>query len=165
MPSFFEELLDFFPSLPSLTNPGMYSHTGILAAYQNEPVTFTPYALSLKNRMQTPTATEPNKSFSTHPKLVKDRLLEAKEQGNTFGTKMTACIPLNKYTEATFPLIHYMHPTTIFDHLNVNQVEEWENLPKGKILAQPFGPDARNIGKHPYLKTLLFAAIVEITNS
>jgi hypothetical protein len=108
---------------------------------------------------------EPNKSFSAHTKLAKDRLIEAEEQGSIFSNRMTAHNPLDKYTEATFPLIHYAHLTTIFDHLDINQVGEWENLLKGKILAQPFGPDAQSIGKHPHLKTLLFAIIVEITNS
>ena len=63
------------------------------------------------------------------------------------------------------PPIHYAHPTTILDHLDVNLVGNWEMLPKGKLLAQPFGPDSHNAEKHPHLKVLLFAAIIEITNS
>jgi hypothetical protein len=38
-------------------------------------------------------------------------------------------------------------------------------LPARHPLAQPFSPDARSIDKHQHLKSLLFAAIVEITDS
>ena len=63
------------------------------------------------------------------------------------------------------PPIHYAHPTAILDHLDVNLVGDWESLPKGKLLAQPFGPDARSIDKHSQLKALLFAAVMEIMGS
>lgn len=56
--------------------------------------------------------------------------------------------------------IHYAHPTAILDFLDVDLV-----LPKGKLLAQPFGPDAKNPDKHAQLKALLFATIIEITDS
>jgi hypothetical protein len=63
------------------------------------------------------------------------------------------------------PAIHYSHPTAILDHLDLDLVDDWEHLPKGKLLVQPFGPDAKNVAKHSLIKTLLFAAVVEITNS
>ncbi len=62
-------------------------------------------------------------------------------------------------------LIHYAHPTATLDHLDVNLVSDWKNLSKGKLLVQPFNLDATTISKHPQLWSLLFATVVEITNS
>jgi len=103
----------------------------------------------------------------TQLKSVKNRLLDAKERGGPLDDNysLTTRNPLSKYTKGPFPPIHYAHPTAVFDHLDVNTVGEWEDLPNGKTLAQPFSPDARNLNQHPHLKSLLFAAIVEITNS
>ena len=56
---------------------------------------------------------------------------------------------LDKYIQMDMLLIHYAHPTATLDHLDVNLVGDWENLPKGKLLAQPFDLDATTISKHP----------------
>jgi hypothetical protein len=117
--------------------------------------------------LHSPSLLEADQSFSSQTKSVRDRLLEAEERGGPLGNNnsITARSPLSKYTNGPFAPIHYAHPTAVFDHLDVNTVGEWENLPNGKILAQPFGPDARIADKHPHIKSLLFAAIVEITSS
>jgi hypothetical protein len=128
-------------------------------------VSSTPFANSYINSSANPLMiTEPNLAPSVQS--LREHLREVEESRNHLGNNRTnARFPTNKYTKAEMPPIHYAHPTTIFDNLDVNLVDEWANLPKGKLLAQPFGPDARNIEKHLLIKTLLFAAIIEITNS
>ena len=170
LPSFLEESLAVLPASPSPNITMNGSSVNLLTAFQNEAVSSTPFTntgINASNILShTPLTIGHNQAFAAQTQSAKDRLIEAEGQQDTagiFGFNMR--VPLDKYTKAEMPLIHYTHPTTIFDHLDVNQVDDWEKLPKGKLLAQPFGPVARDAGKHPLLKSLLFAAIVEITNS
>jgi hypothetical protein len=138
----------------------------LLAALRNGAITSTPCVNPHDTTPLTPDGADPNQSFSTPAKSLKDRLLEAEERGGPLGNIQSHIrTPLDKYTKGLMPPIHYAHPTAILDHLDVNLVGDWESLPKGKLLAQPFGPDARSIDKHSQLKALLFAAVVEITGS
>ena len=166
LPSFFEESIDVLPVSPSPNGSITQSQLDLLAALREEPITSTPYANHHDANPPMLDGADPNQSFSTPNKSLKDRLLEAEEREGPLGNvQPTIRSPLDKYTKALMPPIHYSHPTAILDHLDVNLVGDWENLPKGKLLAQPFGPDARSIDKHPHLKALLFAAVVEITDS
>ena len=170
MPSFLEESLAILPAYPSPNISTNGSQINLLTAFQNEAVSSTPIANSITNAsniMSHPSMMiGSNQAFATQAQSAKERLMDAEGQRDTLGNNGTNTrIPLDKYTKAEMPPIHYAHPTTIFDHLDVNLVDDWEKLPKGKLLAQPFGPVARDAGKHPLLKSLLFAAIFEITNS
>ena len=166
LPSFFEESIDVFPVSPSPNGSISQSQMDILAALRDGAITSTPGANPHNNAPPTPGGADPNQSFSTPSKSLKDRLLKAEERGGPLGnTQPTARSLLDKYTKGPMPPIHYAHPTAILDHLDVNLVGDWESLPKGKLLAQPFGPDARSVDKHSQLKALLFAAVVEITGS
>ena len=169
LPSFFEESTGIFPVSPSPNGSINQSHVDMLTALRDEAVTSTPCTNLDRNPPITPTRADPDQSLTTPTKSLKDRLLEAEERGGPLGnSRSNSRSPLDKYTKAPsegMPPIHYAHPTAILDHLVVNLVGDWEMLLKGKLLAQPFGPDSRNAEKHPHLKALLFAAIVEITNS
>lgn len=166
LPTFFEESLDIFQVSPSINRSINQTHATLLSALQNEAISSTPAADASDTPLHFPPVLEADQSFASHTISVRDRLLDAEERGGPFGNNnSTARTPLNKYTKGPFPPINYAHPTTVFDHLDLNLVGDWDNLPNGKILAQPLGPDARSIEKHPHLKSLLFAAIVEITNS
>ena len=166
LPSFFEESIDVFPVSPSPNGSINQAQIDILAVLQDNALTSTPSANLHDNILATSATIEPNQPLSTPTKSLKDRLLEAEERGGPLGNIHTNTrSPLDKYTKTTMPPINYAHPTAILDHIDVNLVGDWENLPKGKLLAQPFGPDARLPEKHPQLKTLLFAAVVEITGS
>lgn len=162
LPSFFEESIDIFPTSPSPNASISQSQLDMLAAPRDEPMTSTPAANISVDTPATPV--EADQSFTSQTKSLKNRVLEAEERGGPLGNP-TIRSPLYKYTKAPMPPIHYAHPTAILDHLDVNLIGDWEDLPKGKLLAQPFGPDVRNIEQHPSLKAQLFAAIVEITSS
>jgi len=73
--------------------------------------------------------------------------------------------PINKYTKGDMPNVYYNHPTAALDFIDIDQIDDWENLPDGKLLAHPFGHEVRNIEAHQRIKARLFAAIVEITQS
>lgn len=64
-----------------------------------------------------------------------------------------------------FPTVYYAHPTAIFDDLDLDIVSKWEALLKGKLLVQPFGPDVQKTETQHQLRSLLFAAIIDITDS
>ncbi|KAI0274588.1 hypothetical protein BGY98DRAFT_935770, partial [Russula aff. rugulosa BPL654] len=164
--SFFEESIDVFPVSPSPNADISQSQMDLLAALRDGAITSTPCVNPHDTTPLTPDGADPNQSFSTPAKSLKDRLLEAEERGGPLGNIQSHIrTPLDKYTKGLMPPIHYAHPTAILDHLDVNLVGDWESLPKGKLLAQPFGPDARSVDKHSQLKALLFAAVVEITGS
>ena len=166
LPTFFEESIDVFPVSPSPNGSISQSQIDMLTALRDQPMTSTPCAPPHNNAPVTPAGTDPNTSLTTPTKTLRDRILEAEERGGPLGNiHSNIRSPLDKYTNALMPPIHYTHPTAILDYLDINQVGDWENLPKGKLLAQPFGPDARTAEKHLQLKTLLFAAVVEITGS
>ena len=122
------------------------------------------------------TISEPNTSFSldtTHQSNVvsslKERIIAAKEHGTKVNTNNTESKdPIDKYTKYTKSAkenIYYSHPTAALDHIDVEQVGDWESLPDGKLLAHPFGHEVRSIESHQGIKANLFAAVVEITQS
>ena len=165
MPSFFEESLDILPTSPSPNASIDLSNPELLVGTQTAPMTSTPHINTTDNPQSRAPPTDHNQT-PPQSKSMKERLVEAEERGNYLGGyALNSRDPLDKYTKAEMPTINYAHPTAIFDHLDVNVVDDWENLPKGKLLAQPFGRDTQNIEKHSHLKALLFAAIVEITKS
>ena len=164
--SFFEEFLDIFQVLLSINHSINQTHATLLSALQNEAISSTLAIDASETSLHFPPTLEADQSFISLTMSVRDWLLDAEERGVPLGNNNNAArTPLNKYTKGPFPAIHYTHPTTVFNHLDLNLVGDWENLPNSKILAQPLGPDARSIDKHPHLKSILFAAIVEITNS
>lgn len=165
MPSFFEESIDVFPVSPSPNGSVNQSQADMLAALREEIVTSTPHNNAPANTPDN-TMTELNQSLTTPNRSLKDWLIQVEERGGPLGNiQSNIRTPLDKYTKAAMPPIHYAYPTATLDYIDVNLVGDWETLPKGKLLAQPFGPDARNADKHAHLKALLFAAVVEITNS
>ena len=164
LPSFLEGSLDILPASPSPNTSMNRSNLDLLTAFQNDAVSSTPYTHS-GNQQSNSVVIELNETFPAQLLSLKERLLDAEERGTNLGNNRPTRNLLDKYTNADMPPIHYAHPTAILDHLDVNLANDWENLPKGKLLVQPFGPDAKNVAKHSMIKTLLFAAIVEITNS
>ena len=167
LPDFFEESLDILPSSPSPNTSINQSQAELLMALQmNEAISSTPYADNSTNQstQALPPPNQPLTGLTPQPQSIQNRLIEAEEHGNALVNTRTRNL-LDKYTKGPFPLIHYAHPTAIFDNIDPNLVGDWEDLPKGKLLVQPFGPGAQSIDMHPQIKTLLFAAIVEITGS
>lgn len=100
---------------------------------------------------------------------IKDRVAAAEERGKlkiTSGPNQKD--PLEKYT--TIPkddnlVVHHPHPMAALSDIDHNLIGEWENLPEGKLLAQPFGDYAAEQKNHGKLRSLIFGAVVEITNA
>ena len=125
------------------------------------------------------TAIESNQPLTTQPESIRDKLIGAEERGGPLGNKSSSSSknPPSKYANLSFPPIYYPH-RTVFDRLDVNIAGDSESLSKGKILAQPFDPDARSISTNTHTSKASFSrpptscklaisfmtAIMEITN-
>lgn len=99
---------------------------------------------------------------------LKDRLLAAREREKKDALNTAvAKDPIEKYTKANFREynIYHSHPTAALDHIDIDQVGMWETLPEGKLLAHPFGHEVKTLANHPEIKTKLFEAVGEITQS
>jgi hypothetical protein len=97
---------------------------------------------------------------------LKKRMIAAKARKSLTSTDNPPTNdPINKYTKGEMPNVFYNHPTAALDFIDIDQIDDWENLPDGKLLAHPFGHEVRNSEAHQGIKARLFAAIVEITQS
>lgn len=99
---------------------------------------------------------------------LKERLLAAKEREKKNITSTTAAKdPFEKYTKGNFAQnkIYHSHLTAALNHIDIDQVGNWESLPDGKLLAYPFGHEVRMLTNHLEIKTKLFEAVREITQS
>ncbi|KAF8502324.1 hypothetical protein F5888DRAFT_1632241 [Russula emetica] len=98
--------------------------------------------------------------------LVK-RLLAAKEREKKGTPNVMVKDPVEKYTKSDFAQnkIYHSHPTAALDHIDIDQVVKWETFPDGKLLAHPFGHEVRTLANHPDIKTKIFDAVGEITQS
>ena len=73
--------------------------------------------------------------------------------------------PLSKYTDALMPWVQIQRPLSLFDHLNLDEVEKWWCLPGCKLLATPFDTEVSNPKLHNDIKGRILAAVAKITNS
>jgi hypothetical protein len=73
--------------------------------------------------------------------------------------------PLDKYLKGPLPKVHLAHPAGAFDFVNPKKITEWNSYPVNKLLALPFGFDARQQFRHDNIRARLLAAIVEITKA
>jgi hypothetical protein len=80
-------------------------------------------------------------------------------------TKGSIRNPLDKYTKANMPHIQDAHPTSAMDYLDLNLTGEWENHPRGKLLVIPFDTEVLDIKTHTSIRSCLFAAVADITQS
>lgn len=91
---------------------------------------------------------------------------EAEEWGETASqTRMNSRNPLDKYTNDDMKPVHYNHPTAALRNIDPDILGSWEAIQTGKLLAQPFGAYASKAENHNGLKALIFAAVVEITDT
>lgn len=63
------------------------------------------------------------------------------------------------------PTVHLTHPMAALSDIDLDLIEEWEDLPDGKLLAQPFGEYADDQKNHGPLRSLIFGAVIEITKA
>jgi len=63
------------------------------------------------------------------------------------------------------PPVHDVHPTSIFRFIDLKQIGEWEEYVAGKVIAIPFDTEARDLSRHDHIRSRIFAAASEITQS
>lgn len=97
---------------------------------------------------------------------LKSRLIVARERGHKINANSPVSKdPMDKYTKGKMPGVHYNHPTAALDFIDFDQIDDWETLPDGKLLAHPFGHEVRTIDSHQGIKASIFAAVIDITQS
>ena len=102
----------------------------------------------------------------SQPSSLKARLQAAAERVITNpSTKGSLRNPLDKYTKAIMPHVQDAHPTSAMDYLDLDLAGEWENHPGGKLLAIPFDTEVHDIESHSSIRSRLFAAVADITQS
>ena len=72
---------------------------------------------------------------------------------------------LVQFMRCTMPPINDAHPTAPFDYIEVKTIKEWDSFPTFKLIATPFGFEARQQLKHNSIRIRLLAAVAEITSS
>ena len=73
--------------------------------------------------------------------------------------------PLDKYLKDPLPKVHVAHPAVAFDFVDPNKIDEWDTYPSNKLLAIPFGFEARQHVRHNNIRARILAAVVEITQA
>lgn len=73
--------------------------------------------------------------------------------------------PLDKYMKVVLPAVHDAHPAAPLDFIDLKTIKEWDNCPNYRLIAAPFGFEARQQFKHNDIKKRLLAAVAEITQS
>ena len=73
--------------------------------------------------------------------------------------------PLEKYMKGELPKIHSAYPAAAFLFVEPKKILEWDTFPDNKLIALPFGVQARQQFRHHNIRARLLAAVVEITNA
>jgi hypothetical protein len=68
------------------------------------------------------------------------------------------------YEYPSVPRLHTAHPTSVFDHIDINLIDERENYSGEKFLSIPFDTEVRNPEHHGRIRGRIFAAVMEITD-
>ena len=73
--------------------------------------------------------------------------------------------PLDKFMRGPFPPVHVSLPEAAYVNIAKSTATAWDSFPTYKLLAIPFGFDARVHRKHGILVRGILSAVAEITNS
>lgn len=73
--------------------------------------------------------------------------------------------PLDKYMKEVLPIVHDAHLAAPLDHIDMKTIKEWDNCPKYRLIAAPFGFNTHQQFKHNNLKKRILAAVAKITQS
>ena len=112
------------------------------------------------------TSTPPSLSQKKPKMSIMDRVAEAEKHGETKTTKRpNTRDPLEKYTKGTMLKVHLACPMAALCNIDCAVIGYWEKLPNEKLLIQPFGIMALDQDNHENLKSLIFGALIEITNA
>lgn len=109
-------------------------------------------------------APPPNFSTAPSPDDLLARLEAAAERDAT-PSPINRRRPIDKYTLGPMPEIHDRCPTAVLKHVDIRLAREWLNFAEGKVLAIPFGNEAKDPTLLNYVKNRIFTAASEITQS
>ncbi|KAH9005668.1 hypothetical protein EDB86DRAFT_2825261 [Lactarius hatsudake] len=73
--------------------------------------------------------------------------------------------PIDKYTKGQMPEIHDSDSMMLLAGLDGTQIQDWLDIPTGKVLARPFDTDVNYQPNHKNIAKLLLAAAKEITGA
>ena len=95
---------------------------------------------------------------------ISARLEEVETETSTFGGNPTRN-PTGKYSPGPMPPIQDSSPTSIFEHIDISLIKEWESRPGGKLIAVPFDNDVMTPETHEFIRNRILTAAAEILNA
>lgn len=117
-------------------------------------------------QQEPPSATQGEVDTEPEQTSMRDHLAESEEYQSALTTgQPNPTNPLDRFMNEDMPLVHDAHPAAIFDHIDLGTIEQWDGFPTYKLIAIPFGFEARQHPKHKGIQKRILAAIAEITNS
>ncbi|KAH8987218.1 hypothetical protein EDB86DRAFT_3082336 [Lactarius hatsudake] len=93
------------------------------------------------------------------------RLLAATERAINEDPSNASNPPIDKYTKGQMPEIHNSDSMTLLAGLDGTQIQDWLDIPTGKVLARPFDTDVNYQPNHKNIAKLLLVAAKEITGA
>ena len=100
-------------------------------------------------------------TFSANDLLAR---LDAAAERNA-APRNTPHAPVDRFTNAPMPTVHYSSPTAPMEYLDRRLHTEWVKYPGNKLLAIPFGSDVRTSDLHDGIKSKIHTEVANITNS
>ncbi|KAN0127802.1 hypothetical protein V8E53_011839 [Lactarius tabidus] len=97
---------------------------------------------------------------STKPSLF--ARLEEVTSNQADNEQHPACNAIDRYHPGPMPPISDASPTSIFDHIDLALIREWDTHLGGKLITIPFDPEVRIIEYHNYYHTRILTAVTEI---
>ncbi|KAF8257882.1 hypothetical protein EI94DRAFT_1816666 [Lactarius quietus] len=154
------------PPSPTTQIPAQKTHS------QSEPLQVIDHDVSMDppSEHQEPPATPAEKSptpcldtpSTTPNKLTLFDHLEEAENDRDSHDKHPAHTTLDKHSPGPMPNIQDTSPTSIFDHINLAMIKEWDARPGRKLLAVPFGPNVKILESHDFFHMKILTAVMEI---
>ena len=80
-------------------------------------------------------------------------------------SNITFCNPLYKYTKGPMPLVHDASPTSIYNHIKLSLLGNWDICLGEEVLIQPFDKFAIDPTQHEFLHSCILSTVGEITQA
>ena len=119
-----------------------------------------PHTLPAENALGLATQVEPPAQTIKRP-TISDHLEEVANDRLVLDKNPTR-IATDCYSLGPMPPIQDASPFSIFENIHISTIKEWEACPRGKLIAIPFDPNARNPDLHESLRAKILTAGAEI---
>ena len=122
-----------------------------------------PTVITTSTPQRTPTIPPPNHGQqANNPPTIRDLLRENLDDLPAYHQSNQRDL-LEKYTDAPMPHVQQHRPTSLFQNISADTVENWLKAAGSKVLAIPFDSNVNNPKNHEELKGRILAAVAEIT--